>query len=1043
METVLPYLVSGLGAGLVAAAGKLAEKALVDPALETGLAPVSKWVTRGYDEKQDAEELRQAVLGALDELNAQRPEGDPERLIATLGLTGLTREQHAALAAAAIEMAHFDPAIIPPGLLASLGLDESRRDLLARFLYLLRERLGRSEKYHPVISYANDLDRQHQLAGLTQTVLDLQNQAARLVTLLEALTAERRLVTDDPRAFKEYLEWARQKWSSLMLPLIRERAGDIPPASLKQVFVPLQMRDVAAEQKARKEAGQMGQKKRPTEDPKDQPPPISLGELLNRYPRFLLKGKPGCGKTTLLHRAALAFAEGRATGDLGWQGQPLLPIFTRLRNFGVFLAQHKAKYPGPCPGALVDFLESQYRDGERGFLTPGFFDNRLKEGGCLVLLDGLDEVSDNRGDVAQHISEFIQCYGKYPGNRFGLSSRPRGYEMVELQLAAARLSVAEVLPLDGPGIAALVENLFTLIEPDSLRREDNTADLIKNLLGRPNLTELASTPLFCSALVQVYKYHRAHLPERTVEVLDEIVTLLLGFWRLQQSALVEAERLASEDGTGKRRLVEDAVKVKLKRLSYLAAQMQEKTITSINKDEAVEILAHYLKEREREKEDEAALEKAAGFLANAHEFSGLLAEHEPGEYSFLHKTFLEFLAATWLVDHSLVVPTAMQHLNDDLWEPVILMAGAHPKLPENFCSALVQQVLERAGDAADGGYKGRCLVMAGKLAADMAVNLPDPDREEVESRLLEGMSGPGLPAKLRAQVGAALSRLGDPRAEVLTLEAMPFCYVPEGPFRMGEGKAAHTVDLPAFWLAQYPVTNAQYGLFVQAKGYQEKHYWDEAIQAGYWKDGLFEGRWDNEGRSGPVDFGGAFGLDNHPVVGVSWYEALAFTRWLDELAHANGWLGKEWMVKLPSEAEWEKAARGGLRLPPNEIVRPLARLEGELVQASADNPGQERDYPWNGPFKAEWANTSESGIGATSAVGCFPGGAGPYGCQELSGNVWEWQENWYDKDEDTKALRGGSWYINQDDARCADRYWYYPVFRVNLVGFRCSLSRCS
>ena len=140
------------------------------------------------------------------------------------------------------------------------------------------------------------------------------------------------------------------------------------------------MRDVTAEEKTREQTFNRNHGKISPDETVRQVPPISLGDLLTRYSRFILIGTPGSGKTTLLHRAALGFAENRANTDLGWNGKPLLPIFTRLRNFGVFLAQHHAEFPAPCPGALVSYLENQYREGERGDLLPISLTGGCKKG---------------------------------------------------------------------------------------------------------------------------------------------------------------------------------------------------------------------------------------------------------------------------------------------------------------------------------------------------------------------------------------------------------------------------------------------------------------------------------------------------------------------------------------------------------------------------------------------------------------------------------------------------------------------------------------
>lgn len=184
------------------------------------------------------------------------------------------------------------------------------------------------------------------------------------------------------------------------------------------------------------------------------------------------------------------------------------------------------------------------------------------------------------------------------------------------------------------------------------------------------------------------------------------------------------------------------------------------------------------------------------------------------------------------------------------------------------------------------------------------------------------------------------------------------------------------------------------------------------------------------------------GLPNHPVVNVTWYETLKYCEWLTKRLRA--WketpeplailLRQEgWRVTLPSEAEGEKAARGA--------------EDGRI-------------YPWGNEFDPNKANTAESWIGATSAMGCFPTGASPYGVMDLSGNVWEWTRSlWgtdymkpefrypYDPtdqqreriaapDDVLRVLRGGAFWLNLWNARCAYRGWDLPDYRSVSLGFR-------
>jgi formylglycine-generating enzyme required for sulfatase activity len=300
----------------------------------------------------------------------------------------------------------------------------------------------------------------------------------------------------------------------------------------------------------------------------------------------------------------------------------------------------------------------------------------------------------------------------------------------------------------------------------------------------------------------------------------------------------------------------------------------------------------------------------------------------------------------------------------------------------------------------------------------------------------------------------------------MTLNAMQFCYVPGGPFQMGSRKGDKEaygdelgMDKPydvkdGFWMARFPVTQAQFQEFVEDRqGYAKKEWWTP--------DGL---NWRGK-RAGPDDAPEPFNLANHPRVNVSWYEAVAFTRWLTARWRADKFLPDTWEVRLPSEAEWEKAARGGERVPPDaeKHVAQLADLKEALRPGGAngfapndtwrDNPAPGRRYPWgNEDADAERANYDATGVGTTSAVGCFPAGRSPYGCEELAGNVWEWcATKWQDsyagyaddndlKGKDSRVLRGGSYINGARYARGAARDGGVPDNRLGDLGFRVAVA---
>ena len=210
-------------------------------------------------------------------------------------------------------------------------------------------------------------------------------------------------------------------------------------------------------------------------------------------------------------------------------------------------------------------------------------------------------------------------------------------------------------------------------------------------------------------------------------------------------------------------------------------------------------------------------------------------------------------------------------------------------------------------------------------------------------------------------------------------------YIPPGPFLYGENKERR--ELPGYWVSKTPVTHAIYKRFLDANPQHPVPNVNET-----WA----RSNWDEKKRTFPAD------KANHPIVMVSWHDAVAFATWAGML--------------LPTEEQWEKAARG---------------TDG-------------REYPW-GAWREGCANTFETGIMGTTAVGRYsPQGDSPYGCVDMAGNVWEWCLNKLfnptdvaiDQSNDWRALRGGSWSNSQNYVRSSSRYDALPYDRFNLNGFR-------
>jgi len=222
--------------------------------------------------------------------------------------------------------------------------------------------------------------------------------------------------------------------------------------------------------------------------------------------------------------------------------------------------------------------------------------------------------------------------------------------------------------------------------------------------------------------------------------------------------------------------------------------------------------------------------------------------------------------------------------------------------------------------------------------------------------------------------------LGIGSTQVSEKDGMTLLYVPEGEFTMGDNDK---IDLPAFWIDQTEVTNAMYAKCVDAGGCASPSNLDHFSNSSY---------------------------ANHPVVYVDWNKANAYCSWAER--------------RLPTEAEWEKAARG--------------------TEAFT--------YPWGEGIDCDKANYSGC-VNGTSPVKNYPNGVSPYGAYDMAGNAWEWVSSLYkpypydanDGREDmsssgNRVLRGGSWNNNDDSVRSANRFRVVPSDTNYFIGFRCARS---
>ncbi|MFB2938844.1 ergothioneine biosynthesis protein EgtB [Aerosakkonemataceae cyanobacterium BLCC-F154] len=253
--------------------------------------------------------------------------------------------------------------------------------------------------------------------------------------------------------------------------------------------------------------------------------------------------------------------------------------------------------------------------------------------------------------------------------------------------------------------------------------------------------------------------------------------------------------------------------------------------------------------------------------------------------------------------------------------------------------------------------------------------------------------------------------------EQMTDDKTEMIEIPAGEFEMGNDsldaldneRPVRRVYLDKYWIDRYPVTIKQYRQFINVGGYKNSEFWSPEGWQWLQENGITQ----------PLYWREETTQENHPVCGVSWYEADAYARFV----------GK----RLPTEAEWEKAASWDAQ---NEC---------------------RRTYPW-GEIEPNSQLCNHNNIHQqTTAINTYPNGQSAYGLRDVLGNVWEWTSTWFDGypgfeffpyrgysqvyfDGKHRVLKGGSWATRPWGLRCSFRNWYYPSVRQIIAGFRCASS---
>jgi len=647
-----------------------------------------------------------------------------------------------------------------------------------------------------------------------------------------------------------------------------------------------------------------------------------VGDALGRSQRLVILGDPGAGKTITLKYIALMLASGRGGERLGLAA-PYLPVRVRLAYFAQELMQKPAL---SLDNWLFQVVPQQQASHPR---LGDFVRLTLQRGVGMVLLDGLDEVGNDpvngqtlRKTVVARVRQFADrwCTADRP-NRLIVTSRIEGY----WDEALSNCDHVELSPLNPPdeveqfllrwyGAYERDRDLALTSETVQARAAERVRGLLPQLMDTPSVKRLAANPLLLTILVLIYE-NVGKLPNRRAKLYDTCTKTLLESWRQEQTE--RQSKLLDDLGDEGEQIVTRVVAA----LAYWLHERYPGGAAPLAecRDQLRGILTQ---DEGYDRQQAAAI--AESLLDYASCEAGLLCERGLGRYGFFHLTFEEYLAAYHLARRDLRKRAEMlaAHWEDDRWREVLLLAaGVLGVVDGHQSDASVYVTSLRQLEPADPANLGRGVVLAGRALADIGqrnVNLitrRDVMRDlrlTMQDRDLEteGLHDPArVEPRTRYAAGEAWDELGGLPDD---LDAWVLC-----PKRADSGG-----DLLA---AKYPAANVQFERFIQAGGYENWYYWGGKDSSGWrWRVTEHNIQWHGEG---PVTQPAywqhpRFGKDRrgYPVIGISWYEAAAYAKWLTEQ-----WRGANSRLQIWHNGrleDWKPNAGAIARLPTDSLRTP-------------------------------------------------------------------------------------------------------------------------
>ncbi len=725
-------------------------------------------------------------------------------------------------------------------------------------------------------------------------------------------------------------------------------------------------------------------------------------------------GAPGAGKSTFCRWLALIAASDMVpqhpipAPDEYLEASPSeskkrIPVLCYLRD----LNDHKELLRGSSGSwtrkELEDTLAKWLDKTQPGGLNGAAWRALIKNGDCLMILDGVDELQTcYKEDEQSHLprSNFLSGladalpYWQQQKNRILLTSRPYGVSPADQKRLG--LEIAELQPLREPLQHTFIRRWFAAVDPP--HADEKSEGLIQHLAKREDLLELRASPMLLTALC--IKYDEGKRLPHDIHILYHSVINQVLHGRYHNTADQQAVR---------RRLAVVALGM---HTGVAIGQARLTPAATVGYPELERILAAYAGE---ERASEGGANNAAENREDLISQSGLLLPHGEEQAGFYHLSFQEYLAAERLqvLETKIGLATCLhKYAATPEWRRTLmfLFCALAEARPQAALDAAQEVLLPSLDIDAIQPRLNPALLLFDCLEIAYARHWTIEDFTRPLWRLCEQSLSSSLTAEIQNTLWLAAGKLGiDQRPGVgLDATALPdIAWCPVAPGRVVLEDDAGQFDVAGFAIAKYPVTNIQFQAFIDAAdGYQNSDWWapERPAVGGVDPKAPRSSQWTEP---------------NAPRESVTWYEAVAFCRWLDHQFHQCEEIAPGKQIRLPTEWEWQQATTGG---------------------------EPDRVYPWGQDWEPGRLNT-EHNLSRTTAVGIYLTGRSPCEALDMAGNVWEWCLNKYRSPDvcavggnDLRVLRGGSWIDYQVNCRAACRYWNAPNLRLNSIGFRLCLS---